>query len=59
MYSYPNYIPLNAAAVRRIAAALEPYDFEDIRGAWWDLNIIGDGKNSFATSVARYLAAIA
>lgn len=59
MYSYPNQIPLNATAVRRIAAALEPFDFDDVRGAWWDLNIIGGGKESVATSVARYLAAIA
>ena len=58
MYSYPNQIPLNAKAVRRITAALEPFDFDDIRGAWWDLNIIGGGKTALATSVARYLAAI-
>ena len=59
MYSYPNHIPLNAAAVRRIAAALEPFAFDDIHGAWWHQNIIGGAKAAFATSVARYLAAIA
>ena len=59
MYSYPNQIPLNAKAVRRIAAALEPFDFDDIRGAWWDLNIIGGARAAFNASVARYLAAIA
>ena len=34
MYSYPNFIPLDAAAVRHIVAAVEPYAFEDIYGAW-------------------------
>ncbi|TPI50388.1 MULTISPECIES: MBL fold metallo-hydrolase [unclassified Mesorhizobium] len=59
MYSYPNYIPLNAAAVRRIAAALEPFTFDDIYGAWWNQNIIGGAKQALAASVARYLTAIA
>ena len=32
MYSFPNYIPLNAKAVRRIAAAVAPFAFElDLR----------------------------
>ena len=34
MYSYPNFIPLPAATVRRIVALLEPYAFERIYGAW-------------------------
>lgn len=59
MYSYPNYIPLNAAAVRRIAKALEPFQFNHIYGAWWNQNVIGDAKAAFDISVARYLAAIA
>lgn len=59
MYSYPNYIPLNAAAVRRIAAALQPFAFDDIYGAWWNQNIIGGAKPALAGSVDRYLAAIA
>ncbi|MEO5755786.1 MAG: MBL fold metallo-hydrolase [Mesorhizobium sp.] len=59
MYSYPNYIPLNARAVQRIAAALEPFAFDDIYGAWWNQNIIGDAKTALAVSVQRYLAAIA
>jgi glyoxylase-like metal-dependent hydrolase (beta-lactamase superfamily II) len=59
MYSYPNYMPLNAAAVRRIAAAVEPLAFDRIYGAWWDRNIAAGAKAAFAASVARYLAAIA
>lgn len=59
MYSYPNYTPLNAAAVRRIAAAVAPLAFERIYGAWWGRNIAAGAKAAFAASVARYLAAIA
>src|SRR5207237_9138174 len=35
MSSYPNLIPLPAAPVERIVAALEPFDFDRIYGAWW------------------------
>jgi hypothetical protein len=59
MYSYPNYIPLNTATVKRIAAALAPYAFDSIYGAWWDLVVRGDGKRCFEMSVERYLKAIA
>lgn len=59
MYSYPNYIPLNAAAVMRIARAVEPLVFDRIYGAWWDRNIAGGAKATFDASVRRYLAAIA
>ena len=59
MYSYPNYMPLNAAAVRRIAGVVEPFAFDRIYGAWWGRNIATGAKAAFAASVARYLAAIA
>lgn len=59
MYSYPNYMPLNAAAVRRIAAAVEPLAFDRIYGAWWGRNIASGAKPAFAASVERYIAAIA
>lgn len=59
MYSYPNYMPLNAAAVRRIAAAVEPLAFDRIYGAWWGRNIASGAKAAFAASVQRYIAAIA
>jgi glyoxylase-like metal-dependent hydrolase (beta-lactamase superfamily II) len=58
MYSYPNYIPLNAAAIRRIADAIEPLSFDRIYGAWWGRNIATDAKATFSASVRRYLAAI-
>ncbi len=59
MYSYPNYIPLNAEAVRRIARAVEPFAFDRIYGAWWGRNIASRAKPAFDASVRRYLAAIA
>jgi hypothetical protein len=59
MYSYPNYIPLNARAVRRVADAIAPLAFDRIYGAWWGRNIASGAKAAFDTSVKRYLAAIA
>jgi hypothetical protein len=58
MYSYPNYIPLNEAAVRRIADVVAPLSFDRIYGAWWGRNIADGAKASFDESVRRYLAAI-
>ena len=59
MYSYPNYIPLNATSVRRIARAVAPLAFDRIYGAWWGKNIAAGAKAAFDASVRRYLAAIA
>ena len=58
MYSYPNYIPLDAAAVRRIADIVAPLAFDRIYGAWWGRNIAADAKTAFNASVGRYLAAL-
>jgi hypothetical protein len=58
MYSYPNYIPLNAASVRHIARAIEPFAFDRIYGAWWGRNIAAGAKAAFDRSVQRYIAAI-
>jgi glyoxylase-like metal-dependent hydrolase (beta-lactamase superfamily II) len=58
MYSYPNYIPLNAESVRRVARAIEPLMFDRIYGAWWGRNISTNAKAAFSASVRRYLAAI-
>jgi glyoxylase-like metal-dependent hydrolase (beta-lactamase superfamily II) len=58
MYSYPNYIPLNAESIRRVASAIEPLTFDRIYGAWWDRNVRADAKAAFTASVQRYLAAI-
>jgi glyoxylase-like metal-dependent hydrolase (beta-lactamase superfamily II) len=58
MYSYPNYIPLNAAAVQRIAQSVAPLAFDRIYGAWWEKNIATGAKAAFDFSVRRYLDAI-
>jgi hypothetical protein len=55
MRSYPNFIPLGAAAVRAIAAIVEPWPFDAIYGAFWDRVIATDAKRAFAASVARHL----
>jgi hypothetical protein len=58
MYSYPNYIPLNAAAVRRIVAAVEPFGFDRIYGAFRGMTIGAGGMAVVHRSAARYLRAI-
>jgi hypothetical protein len=58
MYSFPNYIPLNGAAVRRVADVVAPLAFDRIYGAWWGRNIADGAKAAFDASVRRYLAAI-
>jgi len=58
MYSYPNLIPLPAETVRRIVAAVEPYPFERIYGAWWERVILQDGKAAVRRSAGRYIRAI-
>lgn len=59
MYSFPNYIPLNAPAVRRIVDAVEPYAFDQIYGAWFGQNILSDARQVLHRSAERYIAAIA
>jgi hypothetical protein len=58
MYSYPNLIPLPEAAVARIAAALEPFPFETIHGAWWGRLVPRDGSAVVRRSAERYARAI-
>ena len=58
MYSFPNLIPLNAAAVRGIADVVGSLVFDRIYGAWWGRNIADGAKAAFEMSVRRYLAAI-
>jgi hypothetical protein len=58
MYSYPNYIPLGAAAIERIVRAVEPFEFDRIYGAFWDMVVERDGKTAVKRSAERYLRAI-
>ena len=58
MYSYPNLIPLPAEAVERLVAALDPYEFDTIYGAWWDRIVRRDGSGVVARSAERYARAL-
>jgi glyoxylase-like metal-dependent hydrolase (beta-lactamase superfamily II) len=58
MWSYPNYIPLNAASVERIAAKVEPYAFDRIYGAFPKMTVASNAKDSVRRSAERYLNAI-
>lgn len=58
MWSYPNLVPLPASEVERIAAALEPWQFERIYGAWWDRVVPSAAKEAVRHGVDRYLRAL-
>lgn len=58
MYSYPNYLPLSAESVRRIVAALEPFEFEKLFGAWPGFVIHSDAKSAVRRSAERYCLAL-
>jgi hypothetical protein len=59
MYSYPNMIPLNAAAVAHIVQAVEPFDYDRIYGGWWDSIVESDARAVVKRSAERYVKAIA
>lgn len=61
MWSYPNYIPLNATAIRHVMACLEPLAFDRIYGAFFVRGkgiIPKGGKDVVRRSADRYLRAI-
>jgi hypothetical protein len=58
MYSYPNFVPLDAASVRRIVSALEPFSFTKLYGAWPNFVVQGDAKEAVRRSAERYLRAL-
>jgi hypothetical protein len=58
MYSYPNYIPLSASTVERIVAAVGPFEYDRVYGAFWDAVIERGGRAAVARSAERYRAAI-
>jgi glyoxylase-like metal-dependent hydrolase (beta-lactamase superfamily II) len=58
MYSYPNYIPLSAATVRRMVDRLEPYPFERVYGAWFGAVVHADAKAAVRRSAQRYAQAL-
>jgi hypothetical protein len=58
MWSYPNYLPLQASAVERIVNAVGPFEYDRVYGAFWDMVIEADGKAVVRRSAERYLRAI-
>jgi hypothetical protein len=58
MYSYPNLIPLNATAVRRIVQAIEPCAYDRVYSAWFDRTLFSGARDAVHRSLDRYLAAI-
>jgi hypothetical protein len=58
MRSYPNMIPLSAAQVQAIAAALEPFAFDRVYSHFFDRVIETGAKEILRNSVARYGAAL-
>jgi hypothetical protein len=37
---------------------MEPFEYDRIYGAWWDLHVERDAKAAVARSAARYISAI-
>ena len=56
MRSYPNLIPLPGATVRRIAAAVEPYPFRRLYGAWFGKVVADDAHAAVQRAAERYVA---
>jgi len=58
MYSYPNFVPLDANSVLRIVSALEPFSFTKLYGAWPNFVIHENAKEVVRRSAQRYLRAL-
>jgi hypothetical protein len=61
MYSYPNYIPLNAPAIRHVVECLAPLDYDRLYGAFFTRGkgiVPTHAKEVVARSAERYLRAI-
>jgi len=58
MWSYPNYLPLSTAEIRRIVDAVLPYPFDRIYGGWWHTTVESGAKASVERSAERYIRLI-
>ena len=58
MRSYPNLIPLSRASVESIVAAVRPFEYDTLYGAWWDRHIQSDARAAVERSLARYVQAL-
>ncbi|MBP2498301.1 hypothetical protein ABID82_005192 [Methylobacterium sp. PvP062] len=55
MRSYPNFLPLGAKAVERVANRVTPFRFDAVYGAFWDKVVPSDAADVLKRSVARHL----
>lgn len=55
MYSYPNMVPLNEAAIRRIVTSLDPFEYERIYSAFTPGFVSRDAKAVVRRSAERYI----
>ena len=58
MWSYPNQIPLPDQEVQGIGAAVEPFAYDTLYGAWWGTVIPTGAQAVVRRSVDRYGAAL-
>jgi hypothetical protein len=58
MWSYPNMVPLPESDVQQIGAAVGPFAYDAIYGAWWGRLIPSGAKDVVRRSVDRYGAAL-
>ena len=58
MWSYPNLVPLPDAEVQRLAAAVAPFGFDALYGAWWGTVIPAGAAEVVRRSAARYTRAL-
>jgi len=58
MWSYPNLVPLGAAAVRTIAERTAPLAFDRIYSAWWGRVVPSGAKDAVGRSAERYVLKI-
>ncbi|MEX3922087.1 MBL fold metallo-hydrolase [Paraburkholderia sp. BR10872] len=56
MYSYPNYLPLDAKRVKAIGAVIEKLVFGRVYGSFLHAQIESDAKAAVMRSVERYVA---
>jgi hypothetical protein len=56
MWSYPNYIPLDARCVTEIADRAGALEFDRIYGGWWGHVVVQDGPAAIRRSAERYLS---
>ena len=54
MRSYPNLIPLPARTITAIEAAIAPFAFDRLYGAWWERDMPSRAKAAIAESAERY-----